>query len=78
MDSQIAKLNEGSKQIGRTEEMIARMEKLGAETTAQVDQTTKAKAKDELTRDMARFEKDGQTLTESIRGHVEMLAVEKK
>src|SRR5205085_7381210 len=65
MDSQIAKLNEGAKQIARTEEMLGRMETLAAETTTQLDNTTKAK--DELTRDVSRFEKEAHTLTESIR-----------
>ena len=76
MDSQIAKLSEGSKQIERTEETVARMEKLAVEATAQLDIATKAK--DELSREMARVEKDGQALNESIRGHVEKLIVEKK
>src|SRR5947208_16064837 len=76
MDSQIAKVNEGAKQVARTEEMLTRMEKLVGETTSQLDHTTKAK--DELTRDMARFEKEGHSLTESIRSHVERLSVEKK
>ena len=76
MDSQIAKLNEGSKHVARTEETLARMEKLAVETTSQLDQTTKAK--DELTRGMSRFEKDGLTLIDAIRGHLEKLSVEKK
>src|SRR4030095_11880202 len=65
-----------TKQIARTEEMIARMEKLAAETTVQLDSTTKAK--DELTRDAPRVKKEPKTLNESIRGHVEKLALEKK
>ena len=76
MDSQIAKLNEGSKQIARTEENLARMEKLAGETTAQLDAATKSK--DELAREMARVEKDGHALNDSIRGHVDKLTVEKK
>ena len=76
MDSQIAKLNEGNKQIARTEENLARMEKLAAETTSQLDAATKAK--DELAREMARVEKDGHALNDSIRGHVDRLTVEKK
>ena len=76
MDSQIAKLNEGNKQIARTEENLARMEKLAADTTSQLDASTKAK--DELARELARVEKDGHALNESIRGHVDRLTVEKK
>ncbi len=76
MDSQIAKLNEGNKQIARTEETLARMEKLAVETTTQLDSATQAK--DELSREMAGVEKDGQALNEAIRGHVERLTVEKK
>ena len=36
MDVQIAKLNEGSKQVARAEETVARMEKLAQETMAQL------------------------------------------
>jgi chromosome segregation ATPase len=76
MDAQIAKLNEGNKQIARTEENLARMEKLATETSSQLDSATKAK--DELARELARVEKDGHTLNDSIRGHVDRLTVEKK
>jgi len=76
MDSGIARLNEGSKEVARTEEMLGRMEKLVAETTSRLDHTSRAK--DELTRDLARFERDGVALTESLRGHVERLGVDKK
>ena len=76
MDSQIAKLNEGNKQIARTEDNLARMEKLAFETTSQLDAATKAK--DELAREIARVEKDGHALNDSIRGHVDKLTVEKK
>jgi chromosome segregation protein len=43
MDVQIAKLHEGSKQVVRAEETVARMEKLAQETTAQLSAATSAR-----------------------------------
>jgi chromosome segregation ATPase len=76
MESQIAKLNEGNKQVTRIEENLAAMERLAADTTSQLD--TAARAKDELAREIARVEKDGQALSESVRGHLDKLSVEKR
>jgi hypothetical protein len=74
-DPQTAKLNEGRQQVARTEEMLGRIEKLAAKTTAQLERATKVK--DELGREVARFEQEAQTLTESIGNHVEQLVVKK-
>ena len=55
MDSQIAKLNEGNKQIAHTEENLARMEKLAAETTSQLESATQGEGRARA-RDCARRE----------------------
>ncbi|MEY4095272.1 MAG: hypothetical protein RLZZ53_2471, partial [Acidobacteriota bacterium] len=43
MDVQIAKLNEGSKQVARAEDTVTRMEKLAQETSAQLSAATTAR-----------------------------------
>jgi chromosome segregation ATPase len=76
MDSQVQKLTEGQKQITRTEEMLARIEKLAQETGGQLDLASKAK--EEFGREIGRLQKDSNSLAESIGAHVERLAVEKR
>ena len=76
MDVQIAKLNEGSRQAARTEEMIERIEKLSRDVTGQLDGATKAK--EAFANEVARLDKDRTSLTEFVRNYVERLAVERK
>ena len=76
MDSQIAKLNEGSKQVAEAEDTLSRMEKLAAETQAQLDKASQGR--DDLAREIARVETEGRTVCDAIRGHVEKLNVDKR
>ena len=76
MDEKIAKLNDGHAQLAKTEEQLARIEKLAGDTTTQVEAATKVK--EGWSREIARIEKDGRAMGESIRSHVERLSVEKK
>ena len=76
MDVQIAKLNEGSKQVARAEETVARMEKLAQETTAQLSAATTAR--EEFGREFARLDKESRALSEYLKSTVERLGVDKK
>lgn len=76
MDVQINKLNEGAKQMARTEEDLARIEKLAAETSAQLESATKAK--EALERDVVRLEKDNATAVEFGRTLLEKHSVQRK
>ena len=55
MDVQIAELAEGSKQVQRAEETVARMEKLSQATTAELASATTAR--EEFSREFARLDK---------------------
>ena len=77
MDVQIAKLNEGSKQVARAEDTVARMEKLAQETTAQ-ELGRDHRARDEFAREFARLDKESRALSEYLKTTVERLAVDKK
>lgn len=76
MDVQIAKLNEGSKNVARAEDTVARMEKLAQETTAQLNAATTAR--EEFGREFARLDKESRGLAEYLKTTVERLAVDKK
>ena len=76
MDVQIGKLNEGLKQAAKSEETVAKVEKLVEETNSKIDVATKIR--DEFTRETARMEKDGRALVDVMRTYVEKLALEKK
>ena len=65
MDVQIDKLNEGSKQVARAEDTVARMEKLAQETTAQLSAATTAR--EEFAREFARLDKDSRALSEYLK-----------
>ena len=65
MDVQIAKLNEGSKQVARAEDTVARMEKLAQETTAQLSAATTAR--EEFGREFARLDKDSRALSDYLK-----------
>ena len=76
MDVQIAKLNEGAKQVARAEETVERMEKLSQETTAQLSAATTAR--EEFSREFVRLDKDSRALSEYLKTTVERLSVDKK
>ena len=76
MDVQVAKLNEGSKNVARAEETVARMEKLAQETGAQLSAATTAR--EEWGREFARLDKESRGLSEYLKTTVERLAVDKK
>jgi chromosome segregation ATPase len=76
MDVQISKLNEGSKNVARAEETVARMEKLAQETTAQLSAATTAR--EEFARDFARLDKDSRGLSDYLKTTIERLTVDKK
>jgi chromosome segregation ATPase len=76
MDVQIGKLNEGSKQVARAEDTVTRMEKLAADTSAQLSAATAAR--EEFARDFARLDKESRALSEYLKTTVERLGVDKK
>ncbi len=76
MDVQIAKLNEGSKNVARAEDTVARMEKLAQETTAQLSSATTMR--EEFGREFARLDKESRGLADYLKTTVERLAVDKK
>ena len=76
MDVQINRLNEGMKDAHRSEETISRIETLVQQTNATVEAVTKAR--DDLARESARFEKEGRVLVDGMGASMERLALEKK
>ena len=76
MDVQINRLNEGAKEAHRSEETIGRIETLVQQTNATVEGVTKAR--DDMARESARFEKDGRALVDGLRASLERVALEKK
>ena len=76
MDVQINRLNEGMKEAYRSEETIGRIETLVQQTNTTAQGVTKAR--DDLARESARFEKDGRVLVDSMRASLERVALEKK
>jgi len=76
MDVQIAKLNEGSKQVARAEDTVMRMEKLAEETHAEL--ATASAAREEFSREFARLDKESRTLSDYLKSTVERLSVDKK
>ncbi len=76
MDVQIAKLNEGAKNVARAEDTVSRMEKLAQETTAQLSSATTMR--EEFGREFARLDKESRGLADYLKTTVERLAVDKK
>ena len=76
MEVQVAKLNEGSQQAGRTEEIVDRIEQLSRDVTAQLERGTEAR--DAFAGDLLKLEKDRVALTEFVRSYGDRLAVERK
>src|SRR5262249_37318975 len=76
MEVQVNKLNEGSRQVTHTEELIDRVEKLARDVGGQLE--SGMKARDALTTDLARLEKDRAGLTDFVRTYSDKLAIERK
>jgi chromosome segregation ATPase len=76
MDVQIAKLNEGSKQVARAEDTVTRMEKLAEDTHAEL--SAAAAAREEFSREFARLDKESRMLSEYLKSTVERLSIDKK
>jgi chromosome segregation ATPase len=76
MDVQIAKVTEGTKNLARAEETVARMEKLAVDTSGQLSAATTAR--EEWGREFARLEKESRGLSDYLKTTVERLAVDKK
>lgn len=76
MEVQITKLAEGSRQAATTEEMIDRVEKLAEEVSGHLE--TGTRARDGLSADLAKLDKDRAALVDFARAHSDRLAVERK
>jgi len=76
MDAQIAKLTEAGKDVGRADELVARLETVAKETSAQLE--AGGRAKDELAREVAKVQKDADAFTEFGRSHLERLGLLRK
>jgi chromosome segregation ATPase len=76
MDAQIAKLDEGAKQVAQADETAGRIEKVASEMTAQFEQAKKER--DEFGQELAKLGKDRAQLSDFVRSHAERLALERK
>src|SRR5436190_4295439 len=76
MDAQIAKLNEGMKQVAKAEETVGRIEKLSDETTARMESSSKLN--EDVQREVAKQQKDSTALLEAVRTEVGTLAIRKR
>ena len=76
MDVQVVRLNEGDRQIARTEEAVDRIEKLARETSGQMDAALRGKEAFAL--DVARLERERTGLSDFMRTHLERLQGERK
>ena len=76
MDVQIGKLNEGMKQVARADDTLSRIEKLAAETNAQLESATKLRQETE--RETGKLKKEATSLLDAVRGQVDTLALKKK
>src|SRR5262245_27521517 len=76
MEVQVNKLNEGSRQVTHTKELIDRVEKLARDVGGQLE--SGMKAPEALTTDLARLEKDRAGLTDFVRTYSDKLAIERK
>jgi chromosome segregation ATPase len=76
MDAQIAKLADGAKHVTKTEELLDRLERLSAETSADLE--AGAKAKDELTREIAKTHRDSKEFGDFARNYLERIDLARK
>lgn len=75
MEVQIKKLDEGSRQVATTEELIDRVEKLAQEVNGHLE--TGTRARDALSTDLAKLEKDRAAFLDFARAQGDRLAVER-
>jgi chromosome segregation ATPase len=76
MDGQIARLADGAKQITKAEDLIERLEKLSADTSAELE--SGARTKDELSRDIARAQRDSKEFNDFARSYLERIDLARK
>src|SRR5580765_1065992 len=76
MDAQIAKLNEGMKQVAKSDETLNRIEKLSDETDRRMEAS--AKLNSDVEREVAKQQKDSTALLEAVRAEVGTLAIRKR
>ncbi|MBL8142990.1 MAG: hypothetical protein JNM38_17865, partial [Acidobacteria bacterium] len=76
MDAQINRLNDGNKQMQRTQEMIDRIEKLSRDVHGSLEGATRAK--DAFAQDIARLDRDRGSLTEFITRYTEQLMLQRR
>jgi len=76
MDVQVAKINDGAKQVAQVEETVARIETLAADALTGLEQATKSK--ESFTRELDKLEQGRAELTDFVRGYFERLTVERK
>ncbi len=76
MDVQVAKINDGAKEVAQVEETVVRIETLAADALAGLEQATKSK--ESFTRELDKLEQGRAELTDFVRGYFERLTVERK
>src|ERR1043166_7366458 len=76
MDAQIAKLNEGMKQVAKSEEMLGRIEKLSDDPSQRMEAS--AKLNDDVQREVGKQQKESTALLEAVRAEVGTLAIRKR
>ena len=76
MDVQVAKINDGAKQVAQVEDTVARIETLAADALAGLEQATKSK--ESFTRELGKLEQGRAELTDFVRSYFERLTVERK
>ncbi len=76
MDTQISKLADGAKQITKTEELIDRLQTVAAETSAELE--SGAKAKDDLTREIAKTQRESKEFSDFARSYMERIDLARK
>src|SRR5262245_1770955 len=76
MEAQITKLNEGSALATRTQETLAQLERVHAQTSTELADA--ASARDEWTRTVAQHEHDARAALEDLRRHMDRLAVDRR
>jgi len=76
METQIGKLEDGNRQVGRAEQVLRQAEELAEHVQNELDAATARR--DQFTRETTRIEKDGTQLIQAVRAQMERLAIEGK
>src|SRR5262249_43394691 len=76
MELQLKKLDEGTKRAGRVSETLTTLERMQAETTAQLEEASRAR--ETFSQETARQERDAQALMETVQRHIDQLTVNKQ